>query len=280
MIIEAAKNYLKNPKIEHRLLGGMSNYTYVVSDDDKKYTVRVLGENADLFVRRNEEQYHIPIFEQLGITSQTLYFDLKTGIKVGEYIEGEILSQINPLDYLQEVSDILKTIHSAKKSKYDYDFFNRLNEYESINKDIPKTYYDLKAWALQEYEKTYQYVEKTFTHGDSQPSNFVVAKDKVFVVDFEFSGNNDPFYDIACYGNIEFEYALKLLDVYLGRKANHTDLRRLYYNRILQAIQWFLVAKYKHEVGMSETLKIPFDHFMEKYMNLALKLKGDYDDFK
>ena len=53
MIIEAAKNYLKNPKIEHRLLGGMSNYTYVVSDDDKKYTVRVLGENADLFVRRN-----------------------------------------------------------------------------------------------------------------------------------------------------------------------------------------------------------------------------------
>lgn len=280
MIIETAKKYLKNPKIEHRLLGGMSNYTYVVSDNNKRYTVRVLGENADLFVKRHEEAYHIPLFESLNITNKTLYFDVKTGIKVAEYVEGDILSNINPLDYLDAVTQILKTIHNGPKSKYDYDFFNRLETFERINENIPKSYYDLKAWALKEYEHTYKHIRKTLTHGDSQPSNFIVSKEKVWIVDFEFSGNNDPYYDIACFGNIEFEFALRLLDVYLGRKANATELKRLYYNRILQAIQWFLVAKYKHEVGMSDTLKIPFDHFMNQYMNLALKLKGEYDHLK
>lgn len=277
MILKAAKHYLTNPKIEYRLLGGMSNYTYVVSENNQFYTIRVLGEYANHFVYREQEQYHIKRFEALNITSKTLYFDLETGIKVGQFIEGDILSQVNPLDHLIEVSNILKQIHSAPKSKYDYHFFKRLEHYESLNKNIPKSYYDLKTWAMDEYNQTYKYIKQTFTHGDSQPSNFIVSKDKLYIVDFEFSGNNDPYYDIACFGNIEFDYALKLLDVYLGRKANKEELKRLYYNRILQAIQWFLVAKFKHEAGMSETLKIPFDVFMEKYMNLAIKLKGEYD---
>lgn len=280
MILTASKKYLKNPKIEYRLLGGMSNYTYVISENDKKYVVRVLGKDANLFVHRNEEAYHIKMFERLNITNKTLYFDLESGVKVTSYVEGDILSLINPLDYLKEVSDILKIIHKSPKSKYNYDLFGHLKEFEAINKDIPKVYYEIKDWALKEKEATYQNIELTFTHGDSQPSNFIVGKDKVYVVDFEFSGNNDPYYDIACFGNINFEYALKLLDVYLGRKATEKELKRLYYNRILQALQWSLVAKYKHEVGMSEELKVPFDKLMKDYLNLGLRLKNEYEHLR
>ncbi len=280
MILTASKKYLKNPKIEYRLLGGMSNYTYVVSEKDKKYVVRVLGKDANLFVHRNEEAYHIKMFERLNITNKTLYFDLKSGVKVTEYVDGDILSQINTLDYLFEVSEILKIVHSSPKSKYDYNLFSRLTEFEAINKDIPKVYYEMKEWALKEKETTYKNIKLTFTHGDTQPSNFIVGKDKLYIVDFEFSGNNDPYYDIACFGNIHFEYALKLLDVYLGRKANAKELKRLYYNRIIQALQWSLVAKYKHEVGMSEELQVPFDKLMNDYLNLGLKLKNEYEHLR
>lgn len=280
MILTASKQYLKNPKIEYRLLGGMSNYTYVVSENDKKYVVRVLGKNANLFVHRNEEAYHIKMFERLNITNKTLYFDLESGVKVTEYVEGDILSQINTLDYLSEVADILKIVHASPKSKYDYDLFSRLKEFEAINKDIPKVYYELKEWALEKRKTTYKNIELTFTHGDTQPSNFIVSKDKVYLVDFEFSGNNDPYYDIACFGNIHFEYAIKLLDVYLGRKAHKKELKRLYYNRIIQALQWSLVAKYKHEAGMSEELQVPFLKLMNDYLNLGLKLKNEYEHLR
>ena len=42
-------------KIIKRLEGGMSNYTYVVECNGKKYTYRVPGKYAEKFVDRNDE---------------------------------------------------------------------------------------------------------------------------------------------------------------------------------------------------------------------------------
>ena len=46
-------------KIVMRLEGGMSNYTYVVECEGKKYTYRVPGKFADKFVDREEEWANI-----------------------------------------------------------------------------------------------------------------------------------------------------------------------------------------------------------------------------
>lgn len=277
-ILDAALKALKDPKIDFRLLGGMSNYTYVIDSENKKYTVRILGEHAEKFVWRHEEKYHIPLFEQLGITSHTVYFDDKTGIKISAYIEGDILSHLNPLDHLEEVAEILHKIHDSNlNSKYDYELFERLNKYERINHSLTEEYYNLKNEMLHLYESHYSKYPHVLTHGDSQPSNFIIGKNKNYIVDFEFSGNNDPYYDLACFGNIDFSHAVALLEVYLKRPPTKEELKRIHYYRIFQCLQWHLVAKFKHEVGMSETLKIPFDKASLKYLNLAISLKGGYD---
>ena len=61
-ILKAASLALKDPIIEFRLLGGMSNYTYVVKSEGKLYTVRILGEHADKFVWRHEEKISSSVF--------------------------------------------------------------------------------------------------------------------------------------------------------------------------------------------------------------------------
>ena len=277
-ILKAASLALKDPIIEFRLLGGMSNYTYVVKSEGKLYTVRILGEHADKFVWRHEEKYHLQFFEKLGITSHTIYFDDQTGVKVSEFIEGQILSHINPLDHLEEVANLLHTIHDAKlQSNYDYQLFERLDQYEKINHHLTKEYFDLKNEMIHLYQSHYSKYPHVLIHGDAQPSNFIIGKDKNYIVDFEFSGNNDPYYDLACFGNIDFSHALALLEVYLKKKPTNEALKRLYYYRIFQCLQWHLVAKFKHEVVMSETLKIPFDKASLKYLHLALSLKERYD---
>ncbi len=278
-IIKAAKHYLKNPKIDFRLLGGMSNVMYVVKDNDYKYTVRVVGRGAEHFVSREEEKYHLKMFEDLNVTNKTLYFDLKTGIKIANYLEGEALSNLNPDEHLKEVSDILKVVHSGPLSKYDYNYFKRLEKYESINNNLPEAYYQAKKNIIDYYQNIYSQMPLSFAHGDSQPSNFVKS-DKIYIVDFEFSGNNDHFYDIACFGNKDFNSALKLLEVYLGKKPSNSDLHRLYYHRVTQTLQWFLLASYKDKIGLSADLKIPFDKVAENYLNLAYKLLGEMKQFE
>ena len=39
-------------------MGGMSNYTYVVSANHKKYTYRIPGEYGEVFVNRHQEGKH------------------------------------------------------------------------------------------------------------------------------------------------------------------------------------------------------------------------------
>ena len=66
LIINEAKKILKTDdvKVEFRLLGGMSNYTYVISSKGVFYTIRILGEYADKFVDRNAELEGIKTFSK------------------------------------------------------------------------------------------------------------------------------------------------------------------------------------------------------------------------
>ena len=131
---------------------------------------------------------------------------------------------------------------------------------------INPRYVKLKEMWLKLYDK-YKSVTKVLTHGDAQPSNFLIIDDHALIVDFEFTANNDPYYDIACFGNIDFADAEALLDVYLDNKTSDEAVKRLIFNRYFQCLQWHLVATYKHNIGLSEQLHIPFDKVSIIYLD-------------
>ena len=67
-----------------RLEGGMSNYTYVVECQDKKYTYRVPGKFAEKFVDREEEWTNIQEVNRLGLNNITEYVEIRSGEKLAE----------------------------------------------------------------------------------------------------------------------------------------------------------------------------------------------------
>ena len=77
----------KEIEVVERLMGGMSNYTYVIQIKDKKYTFRIPGKNAERFVDRETEQDNINLVNQLNLNNQTLFLDVESGYKIAEYIE-------------------------------------------------------------------------------------------------------------------------------------------------------------------------------------------------
>jgi thiamine kinase-like enzyme len=259
--------------IENRLMGGMSNYTYVINVAGSLYTFRIPGKNASVFVDREIEAYHIELVESLNLNNDTVYLDQETGYKIAKYIEGKPLHELNPIDYLKEASDVLKRIHeSSIKSKYDYAPFVRLKKYEDLVKaydfNHSERYYTYKNTLLQ-YKDFLDTFEKTLAHGDSQISNFVVTKDDLKLMDWEFTGNNDPFYDIACFGNANFDHALALLPVYLNHEPSKEDFNRLYLWRTFQCLQWHNVAMYKEFIGLSQDLHVDFKKVAALYLDKA-----------
>ncbi len=263
-------------KVVNRLMGGMSNYTYVIEIDNKLYTFRIPGKKAEKFVDRDIEKANISLVEPLKLNNHTVFLDVDSGYKIAEYIEGQPLSELNPLEHLEAAAKVLHKIHeSGLHAKNDYDPEKRIAFYESHLNEYNYTHTDRyielkKRWeALKE-----SYLDKTrltLSHGDSQISNFLVTDKTLRLMDWEFTGNNDPFYDIACFGNNDFAHAEALLPVYLGKEPTLEEYNRLYFFRAYQCLQWHNVALYKEFIGLSVDLGVDFMFVANLYLDKTEK---------
>jgi len=267
---------LEDVKVVERLMGGMSNYTYVIDVHTKKYTFRIPGKNAEKFVDRANEQQNITLVNTLGLNNNTLFLDVEAGYKIAEYIEGTPLSELNPLDYLNQAANVLHKIHeSGLEAEKDYDPKGRLSLYESHLAEYNYKHTDRYISLKKSWEKlatTYMDPKRlTLSHGDSQISNFLVTDNGLRLMDWEFTGNNDPFYDIACFGNNDFNHAVSLLPVYLGTQPTTEDYNRLYFFRAFQCLQWHNVALYKEFIGLSVDLGVDFMFVSNLYLDKTEK---------
>lgn len=261
-------------KIDRRLMGGMSNFTYVIEVEGAKYTFRIPGKNASVFVDFAAEKENIKIVDALNINNETVYTDPSTGYKIAKYVEGTPLSEVeDPTKYLEEVSKVLHILHeSGLKAADDYRPYDRLEAYQKLVTDFgvehdPK-YFELKDQFLS-YRSYLDQFETVICHNDSQISNMVVEADQTYLLDWEFAGNNDPMYDVACVGNKDFSLALVFLSVYLGRKPELDELKRLYLWRAFQCLQWHNVARYKDLIGLSQDLHLDFNAIANMYLAKA-----------
>lgn len=263
-------------QVDHRLMGGMSNYTYVFTVNGDKYTFRIPGKNAEKFVDRDIEKANIDIVDELNLNNDTIYLDVASGIKIARYLEGHPLSTTDPLGYLIDAAYVLHQVHASKhRAVNDYNPFERLARYEGhlaeFNFDHSDRYTNLKARWMGHRDAYADPSRWTLCHGDSQISNFVVTDDGLRLMDWEFTGNNDPFYDIACFGNNDFDHALALLPVYLGYQPSVEDYNRLYFYRAYQCLQWHNVALYKEFIGLSVDLVVDFAMVANLYLDKTEK---------
>lgn len=256
--------------VKKRLLGGMSHLTYHIAIDGIDYTYRVIGKDGNLFVDRLIEQRNLDIIRPLNLNNETVFFDTTTGEKAAKYVEGTVLTQLDFRPYLPLVSKALKTLHhSSLKPASDYGLINRLNLYESYTNIKSDKYLKLKDAWIKMYQEEHQHQPKVFCHNDAQRSNMVVSNDRLYLLDWEYAGLNEFYYDIASFGNVDFNDALELLDVYLERKATKKEQDSVRFYRMFQALQWHQVALRKDMIGLSEVLHFDFKMLSEKYLNLA-----------
>lgn len=271
--INALQEINPNLKLVSRFSGGMSNFTYLVEDSStkEKFVFRYPGDGANNFVDYTHEYQALQEGFKLGLTSETVYFDVQSGIKLAKYVEGDNLTD-KDVDH-HAVIEYLDKFHSSNfHSLANYDHFGRLTKYEGLHSNENDQYQVLKAFFTDLYKTTLkQYINKP-CHNDSQLANFIqTSNNELFLVDFEYVAINDPIYDIACFGNADLADAIDLLAA-----ANFDDredpMLRLYGWRMFQCLQWYNVASFKHQIGLGNALGIDFKMVSNKYITLATTL--------
>lgn len=269
-------------EIIHQILGGMMNISYLVKDkENKKYIVYIPTKQANEMVDRPLEKEHQRIVYELGLTSKNIYFDTTTGIKINEFIEGESIDKTADFDY-EKIASLLKKLHnSIMLSRTDYTPFTRFTdiyekEAKSFNEEVSPIYTELRdfLFAKREYLESQPLV---LSHNDAQRSNIIKSVDgNYYLIDFEFAGNNDPIYDISCFGNGTVSEGRKLLEKYFDNNPNDDQIKRYYLWRIFISLQWYNVAITKHYRGEGEKHNI---NFLEVANHFLSNAKDAYDGY-
>ena len=272
------KKYLgESAQIEKQILGGMMNGSFLVDYQDKKYILYMPTPQANEMVNRKEEKRHLDIVYPLGVTSKNVYFDIPSGIKINEFIEGESLNKLD--NYNEEkVADILRKLHqSGLKSNLDYQPFERFLGFEKEALEFCDLSDDYRAFKELLFSNR-EYLEsdpKVLSHNDYQKSNIVFnPKDgNYYMIDFEFMANNTEIYDIACFANNDVNDGLRLLRAYFGNPSIE-QTRKFFLWRIFVSMQWYLVAIIKHYRKEGEKHHFNFLSVADHFMNIA---KTAYD---
>lgn len=191
-----------------RFAGGLTNYNYIMNIKGIDYVIREPGGMTEQIIDRKIERVNNNIASEFGVNSDSLYFDEHSGIKISIFLKNsKNMAQADPCSFenLKTVSDLLKNIHSFPTNfSNHFDWQKELSKYELLIQQLHGEFFfdyrilrDQLLNFIQENIKTTNLVP---CHNDTVPENFIIDDTgRTFLIDWEYSGMNDPCWDVAAY---------------------------------------------------------------------------------
>ena len=239
-------------------LDGITNNSFAIEVDGKKYVLRLPGDNPDE-INRKAEKINSTLAYESNLTLPFLIFDDENGIKISEFFDIYTYTQKDFLNSDLRVNAInkLKELHEA-----DIAFEENFNPLK-VFKNLVDTTNHIESEALElgnkliEKISAYGIFEKP-CHNDLYHANFVIFQDKTYLIDWEYSSMGDPFFDFAdLFWQNEFD-----LDPNLRRQSleeigvlDSDSLEKFELFEIISMITWGLWANKKNKNGEETLLK-------------------------
>jgi thiamine kinase-like enzyme len=265
IILDLCKDKLNTRNLENvkiKRLGGLTNKNYKVDIESGSYVIRLPGDGTEELINRRDEHTCTDLANQVNIDSQLLYFDDNTGIKISSYIVGAETMNAELLrekDNIKSIAGLLKKLHTCGKSiPVIFNVFEKVEEYENLI----KKYKHVSLWNDYEEIKNRVYglkdeveemkIQLTMCHCDPLCENFVKGIDRMYLVDWEYAGMNDPMWDVADVF-IEAEYTVEYEELfnsfYFGEVPSKELKRRILMNKVFLDFLWSLWGMQRYCCG-------------------------------
>jgi thiamine kinase-like enzyme len=232
------------------LSGGLTNTNYRVQIDGTPHVVRIPGTATELLaVDRANEHYNTRAAGETGVSPRVLYHLPEHQVMVLEFICGETMSiaKLQQPGYPTRIAQSLRKLHAGPRFHNDFNMFRLIEFYLTIVDQhgvrIPQNYRDsLPRVAQIEAALGRHPLPMVPCNNDLLAGNYIDDGQQLWLIDFEYSGNNDPCFEL---GNTcqELQYDepryAELCQAYFGRPGRHLLARmRLY--ALMSDVGWTL----------------------------------------
>ena len=186
------------------LSGGITNQNYRVDGDEVSYVIRVCGANTEhLGIDRDNERACTQVAADLGIGPAVVHFDADAMILVTRFVEGKTLTaeMARKSGALERIIATVKRYHEGPAFPGSFSPFETVRTYHRIaldrDVDFPAEIDDAFA-RMGDIETALAQVSATVPcHNDLLAGNFIDDGERIWVVDWEYAGMGDPYFDLG-----------------------------------------------------------------------------------
>ena len=234
------------------IAAGLTNQNFRVEVDGTPFFVRLPGQSTDLLaVDRGNELHNTRAAAAAGAGPAVVDHDPVSGALVLAWIDGRTMSNeaFAEPGTPARIAQSLRRLHGATRFRDDFNMFRLTEHYLRVVDErsirIPVGYREeLPKVALIEAALAARPMDTVPCHNDLLAENYLDDGSRLWIVDYEYSGNNDPTFEL---GNTAQELGFdaarqeKLCAAYFG-EATPALLARMRLQMIMSDVGWTLWA--------------------------------------
>jgi len=222
------------PRQLEELPGGLTNRNIKITTPAATYVARHSVNTTNLLgIDRDNEYVNSKAAEQAGVGAPVIDYRPDLGILLVGFVEGTTLTNadLQRPDVLARVAAGCRALHAGPRFRDEFNMFTRQPAYLRVVQErgfrIP-TDYLYYTREFQAVKRILGPAERVPCNNDLLAGNFIDTGDKVWLIDYEYSGNNDPCFEL---GNVWAECGLstdqldELVALYYGRRLRHKTAR-------------------------------------------------------
>jgi thiamine kinase-like enzyme len=250
--------------------GGITNHNFKVDLAAETYVLRVAGTDTSLLgIDRSVEHEASLAAAAVGVGPDVVAFVEPEGYLVTRFIEGSVVpvERMRERESIRRVAQALRAVHRGPSLPARFISFRIVEDYRTTafarGAEVPSSY----AWARQiarRVERARGSFAERPCHNDLLNANFIDDGRRIRIVDWEYAGMGDVFFDLANFSvNHGFgpDERAELLSAYVGT-VRPDDLRAL---ELMLFMSDFREAMWAVVQGAVSELEFDFDSYAEEH---------------
>jgi thiamine kinase-like enzyme len=245
-----------------RLDGALTNVSYKVTIGSVSYALRLAGEGTSDFIDRTAEEHNARAAAAAGVSAEILYFDARDGTMVTRFIDGVSMNGGEGFGRDAEApvraTRALKRVHTlGRLFRSRFDVFAEIEGYLGLLRKgrtpLPEGYHEAGRRA-RVVRRALEASPAPLVpcHNDPWPGNLLDADGRIYLLDWEYSGMNDPAWDLAdlsVEAGFDAEQDRAMMEAYRGGPAPPALYSRLEVYKAMSDLHWSVWGLVQHAKG-------------------------------
>ena len=243
-------------------LGGLTNLVFRIEVDQGVFVLRLPGKGTEEYIDRKVELHNAIVAAQAGVSAEVIFARAGTGLMLARCIENIVT--MTPESFgtragaAGRAGDALRRLHGCGQSfESRFDLFAMIDEYLAIlkekNSELPSGYSDVVAAAQPARQALDAHPAPLAPcHCDPLCENFLDDGKRMWIVDWEYSGMNDPLWDL---GDLSVEAGMtqaqdmEMMRAYFGAEPTAAQIGRMTVYKAMCDLLWTLWGLIQHADG-------------------------------